>query len=316
MKNKTYISVVVVTDQVTEAFVSYIADIHRTMTAHFSLYEVIVVVNGADMALLPAAEARWKEFSQPTVVIVLTHRHSHEVAGYVGLEYTKGDYILEVDHSVEVLPETLVYTMVDEMERGYDIVSATPQQQMPFFSRSFYRLLDKTAVVPFRFETEYARLVTRRAVNALFQLKQRVKYRKLLYAYTGFRRSVVPVTDPLFSGKRREAGFFERAGLATDIFISYSSIVLRVTLFMAVFFMLFSIGGGFYSLIIYFVKDVHVEGWSTLMLLLALGLSGIFFILAMMVKYLEIILRETQSSPLYIVKSVSVISHGESRPHV
>lgn len=317
MKETSYLSVVIVAQEITEQFIQYIREAHESLSATFEHYEVVIVANGRGNILETDLIAIAKPYQHPTIVVTLPHQHKTEVAGYVGLEYAKGDYILEIEYLDAHFPRETILRMFAENARGYDIVSAVPERPASFFSTLFYFILKRTLFVPLHLETEHMRLVTRRALNALFQIKLRTKYRKLLYAYTGFKRSVITyATETIAQHGVREESFIDRVSLATDVFISYTTIVVRATLALAFISLSVSIIGGIYAFVIYFLKDVRIEGWTTMMLFVSFGFSGIFFLFAIVVKYLESILRESQSAPLYIVESAHIIINDESHPHV
>ncbi len=317
MKETSYISVVVVAQEITEQFVRYMREVHESLRTTFEHYEVVIVSNGGEGITNDALVSALKVYPHTSILVSLPHQHTEEVAGYVGLEYAKGDYVLEIEYIDEHFPAENIPRMFAHVAEGYDIVSAVPERKPSLFSKLFYSLLKQTSFVPLNLETEHMRLVTRRALNALFQIKQRTKYRKLLYAYTGFRRSVITYTPSTgVHPTRAERSFIDRFSLATDVFISYTTIVVRATLTLALIFLALSILGGLYAIGIYFLKDIRIEGWTTMMLFVSFGFSGIFLILAMIVKYLESILRETQSAPLYIVGSAHIIVNNESHPHV
>lgn len=315
MKESAYISIIVATRRLSEDVVSYVSQIHETLGKHLEHFEVIVVVNGLSHS--KEALEVWKQYPHTTIMVELPHEHRHEVAGYIGLEYAKGDYILDIDHPTKTFSGETFLKMFELIQQGNDVVSLTPKESSSFLSRLFYRVMKHTAVVPIEFHTEYMRLVTRRALNALLKLKHRVKYRKLLYAYTGFTCTTLSVSDTeQDSNEKHKQSFFSRAELAADVFISYSTLAMRVTIGLALLFMLVSVSSGVYALGVYFLKGVHVEGWTTLLLVISFGLSGIFLLFVIIIKYLELILRESQSAPLYTVRSVQVAASNESHPHV
>jgi len=307
-----YVSVVVVFDYIGLNEIAYLRSIHTSMSEVIERGEFIVVLNGCTIQATEEFFACLKEFLHTAVVLKLVHQHPHEVASFVGTEYAKGDFVLELDYQLEVTTAVLG-EMISKMKAGHDIVSLVPHKNSSFVSNLFYKLLNTNAVLPHSFGTEYGRFVTRRAVNAMMQLRHRTKYRKLLYAYTGFSRTVVsteivPLVQPHQTGRKLQ--------FAGDVLITYTSVVLKATIALALAFMLVSAAGGGYALTMYLLKNTVIEGWTTLMLFVSFGLSGVFLILAMMVKYLELILRETQAAPLYVIDSVDIVSQGQVHPHV
>jgi dolichol-phosphate mannosyltransferase len=274
---------------------------------------LIIVLNGHEAKLTPAMIDCLTQCSHTVIVVKLAHRYTQEVASFVGTEYAKGDYILELDR-LTALDTATVKQLFNSLKNGHDIVSLVPQTNSSLLSGVFYSLLNTHTVASYSFGTEYGRLVTRRAVNAMMQLKHRTKYRKLLYAYTGFARDQVALVNSKLT--TRETSAVHKIQLAGDVLITFTNVVLKTTMLLSLAFMLISAAGGLYALAVYLQTNTVIEGWTTLMLFVSFGLSGVFLILGMVVKYLELILRETQSAPLYVVNSVDVISQGKFHSHV
>ena len=178
VKETSYLSVVIPLQKVSDRSIKYIESLHDSLSEQFLHYEVILVCNGELAKLTETHLSVFRKFKQSTIVLNLSHKHSKEVAAYVGLEYAKGDYVLEIEQMDEEFDGSLVPLLMSELAKGSDVVSVVSKKPQPIMTKIFYGLMKKTATLPVDFETEKMRLVTRRALNKLFALKQRVKYRK------------------------------------------------------------------------------------------------------------------------------------------
>ena len=62
-----------------------------------------------------------------------------------------------------------------------------------------------------------------------------------------------------------------------------------------------------YTLFIYLGKHKPIEGWTTIMLLLSGGFSGLFLLIAIMIKYLSLILEIVFKKKSYIQEKIEKI---------
>jgi dolichol-phosphate mannosyltransferase len=59
-----------------------------------------------------------------------------------------------------------------------------------------------------------------------------------------------------------------------------------------------------YTVVIYFGKDKHIEGWTTTMLLISFGFSGFFLLSTIIIKYLSLILELVFKKKSYIQEKI------------
>jgi hypothetical protein len=155
-------------------------------------------------------------------------------------------------------------------------------------------------------KSESVRLVSRRALNAMLNLKEKVRYRKALYAYTGYKKESINYSLSKLSHKSKRS-VRENIGTAFDIVVSFSNLGLKAAHYLSLIFFIFSIFMIAYSLFNYMFNQSVVEGWTTLMILISLGFAGLFFIVGMIGEYIARILIEIQDRPFYITTSVELL---------
>jgi dolichol-phosphate mannosyltransferase len=63
---------------------------------------------------------------------------------------------------------------------------------------------------------------------------------------------------------------------------------------------------GFYVIVVDLTYNKVVPGWSTTMLFLSFGFSGLFLMSGVLIKYLDMILNETKQRPPYNIESVKI----------
>jgi dolichol-phosphate mannosyltransferase len=80
-----------------------------------------------------------------------------------------------------------------------------------------------------------------------------------------------------------------------------------MTLLAAVFMMVATFGIGIYTLVSYVTEDV-VSGYTSMMLVIVFGFFGVFVILAVIIKYLSMLMELVFSKQKYTIESVETIS--------
>lgn len=241
-------------------------------------------------------------------IINLSRNFGKENAMLAGMDYSQGDAVVIMDADLQD-PLDVVPEMIYWWEKGYDDVygrrlsRGEESRIRKFLSLSFYRILAKMSKIDILPNVGDFRLLDRRAVKALIQLRETQRYMKGLYCWIGFEKKEVT-----FDRANREAGksnykLSKLFNLAIEGITSYSTAPLRISAIvgLAVSFLAFA------YLIFMFVKTLIwgevVTGFPTLicvilflggMQLLALGIIG---------EYIGRIFNETKGRPPYIVES-------------
>lgn len=306
MKEKAFISLVFTTHNDATKTGVLLEELHEALDRSFESYEIVVVDNASTDATSAEISRVAALFGNKTVRLTLPWQQPDELAIFAGLEFAMGDFVFDVEHLDPGFPPNLFLDLFKKAAEGYDVVNVIPANQKRFATSLFYTFFEKVSHLNLRLETHNIRLVTRRALNALFKIKQKVRYRKAQYIYTGYKNTTVPY--PLTGKEPRGSSILKRADLAFDLIVSFSNIGLKVALALSSLFFTFSIVGGIFAIVMYFVKNHPAEGWTTLMLFSSFGFSGLFLLMSILLKYLITLLREVQQNPLYVVSDITVHS--------
>ena len=175
-------------------------------------------------------------------------------------------------------------------------------------SRAFYKILEIFSK-DLHLKSETFSIVTRRMINMASRTKEVFSYRKANYYFTGLKTKWVEY-QPVSKQKRsKHNSLISRLSLAGNILIYYSSIGTMLSLILSIFFLLVSILVSIYVIISFIIyKDIQ-EGWSSIMLFLSLSFTGLFGILALISKYVEVLLRETKSISPYTFQAIEKKYH-------
>jgi len=306
IKEAVFISVVTYLYNDEKRVNNFLKSIDAILHHRFETYEIILVNDFSTDQTLTNVRTTIKEINGNVILVDLSRKHGIEQAMMAGLERSVGDFIFEFDSANIDYPIDVVHEVYQVAVTGYDIVSASAIKESPFSSRVFYRLINKMSYLDLDLSTESFRLVTRRALNAVLNLKEKVRYRKALYAFTGYAKTKVQYQPINNVASRRKSLSNENINLALSVIVSFSDFGLKLAHYIAILFLAISLSVIGYSLFQYFFKQNIVEGWTSLMILVAFGFSGIFFILGMLGEYIGRILTETQNRPSYTIRSAEV----------
>jgi polyisoprenyl-phosphate glycosyltransferase len=308
---KTFVSFVIYCRE-EAALESFLAQVGPWLTERFELHELVVVDdNSTDdpTLLVQACAARYR---LNAVVIRLARRHGVEAGIKAGLDRAMGDWVFELESPVVDFPlDTLALMYEVATANGCDIVTASSDDG-PLRSRIFYRLVNRYSDLDRPLRSERLRLTSRRTLAAMLAMREKVRYRKALYAILGHRHehlryhpTIVDTSTP-----RRRLNR-ETTSLAFDILLSFSSFGLRLAHRLSLTFGTLSLVGIGYAVAVFLLKSDLVEGWTTLAILVSGGFAGLFLILGVLGEYLARILVEVRARPMYSVRETVVCQSAE-----
>jgi len=101
--------------------------------------------------------------------------------------------------------------------------------------------------------------------------------------------------------------FREKSQLAINALIIFTDLSSKISIIMAFLMLIFSIGVGIYTAITFFTYRNVVEGWTTTMLFLSFAFTGLFSLIALLIKYLSMLLNFHFKKQSYVLESIEKI---------
>ncbi len=268
-------------------------------------WEVVFVDDGsrdgssAMLAELAAREPRYK-------VISFGRNFGHQIAITAGMDRAEGESVVVMDADLQDPPE-LVREMLARWRQGFDVVYAVRQRRLgeTWFKRLsasiFYRLFRALLGFDVMLDAGDFRLMSRPVVLTLRSLRERHRFIRGLVGWIGFRQSSVSYVRPeRFAGVTKYP-LRKMLGFAFDGITSFSTLPLRMATWLGALAGLLAMGLGAWA---FYVK-VHgvsaVPGWTTIMILVALGSSVQLLVIGILGAYVGRIYEEVQRRPLYTV---------------
>ncbi len=123
-------------------------------------------------------------------------------------------------------------------------------------------------------------------------------YRKIKYRSTGYPYKYILINEKGTQGPKQSILY--RIKMAINLLFTFTNIPLIFSAVLSLLFMLVSISVAVYAISIYVMFETVVEGWTTTMLFLSFGLGGLFLIIALILKYLNMILTFHLHNSAYV----------------
>ena len=173
-----------------------------------------------------------------------------------------------------------------------------------------YRVSDAPLIIrlPATQKCFEVKIVSRKALNRILLERNQVRYRKILYKHSGFPTASLYYNPVKKSPKQEDLTFMQKLGLASDVVIVFSNIGLHIAILFSSIFALISIFIGIYALIAHYIDKAVISGWTTTMLFLSIGFTGIFITLSIIAKYISNILLEQRHRNLYTTESLEKLN--------
>lgn len=305
-RHRVFVSFVVYSRDDADVIVPLLHRVDSYLHDNFENHELIVVDDASRDATADLLTSL--ELTGALTLLRLSPKQGEEAAMLAGLSRANGDWTFESTAQTD-WPVEFLGRLFDIGAVGTDIVAgvgrpASRKRRMGF------RFLNRYSRIALPPDPETIRLVSRRALNALLEFGERVRYRRALLAATGYSSAVVRYepSDPLSDRKVRP----DRAS-EIDALIAFSDAGLRASYVTALVFASFSVAAGLYTVGAFLFLPAVEKGWTTLMLLISGGFTAVFIVLGIIGEYLGRILVEVRGRPAFSIGQTTVVqpTHGQ-----
>ena len=308
-KEQNFVSAVIYVHNAEDRIERFLDMVVEVMEPNFEHSEIICVNDSSEDGSLSIIRKVSKAAEKTSISVVnMSYYHGLELAMDAGMDLAIGDFVFEFDNTVADFNSSVIMEIYRHSLEGYDIVSASPNRKERLSSRLFYRIFAKFAAFSYRMNTESFRVLSRRVINRVSSMNKTAPYRKALYSNCGLKTDCIryEVTGDWSKARDRKEQRY-RMDLAADALILFTEVGYRFSMTMTVVMMLTSIFMTVYSLVTYFV--IHpVEGWTTTILFLSVAFFGLFGILTIIVKYLQLLVDMVFKRKHYSFESIEKLT--------
>ena len=248
----------------------------------------------------------------------LSRNYGKEVALLAGFDYATGDCAVIMDADLQHPPH-VVHEMLRKWEQGYDDVYARRKSRgkeswlRKRLSLAYYRLLSKSTRIDVLPNVGDFRLLDRRCIDALRQLREQSRYTKGMYCYIGFKKTFVEFETQDRVAGQSSMSYSVLVRLAMEGLTAYTTSPLQWATGIGIIVSLISFLYALWVIIKTIVWGDPVAGFPTLMIAI-LFLGGVQLLsLGIIGEYLGRVFNETKNRPVYFVQSFNGEKYDNSR---
>jgi len=279
--------------------------VSTVMSGLLEPWELILVDDGSS----DGSTEKIREFASkdPHVrPVIFARNFGHQIAVTAGLDYSHGEAVIIIDADLQDPPEVIL-DLIAKWKEGNEVVYAVRRKRegesrfklitASLFYRAIYRITD----VKIPLDTGDFRLLDRKVVDIMGQMRERHRFLRGMAAWVGFRQVGVEYDrKQRFAGKTKYP-FSKMLKLALNAVTSFSYFPLQVATYLGF------ISAGISILAIPVVAYLRLTRLGALLgqattLIAVLFLGGVQLItLGILGEYVGRIYDEAKGRPLYIV---------------
>ena len=238
----------------------------------------------------------------------LSRNFGKELALTCGLDHAEADAVVVIDADLQDPPE-LIATLWARFREGHDVVYAVRRSRAgeSWFKRAtasaFYRVIGSLSDTPVPADTGDFRLLSRRAVLALRELRERHRFMKGLFGWVGYAQVGVPYDRAPRAAGNSKWNWWRLWNFAIEGITSFSVAPLRVATYGGLLSAVLAFAYGAWIVAKTLLWGDPVAGYPSLMAVI-LFLGGIqLMALGLIGEYLGRLYLESKRRPLYLVEA-------------
>jgi len=272
-------------------------------------WELVLVDDGSTDGSTDVIRALRDQDPEHVRPVIFARNFGHQIAVTAGMDYARGDAVILMDADLQGPPE-VIPELVAKWREGYQVVYAVRAEREgeTWFKKAtaalFYRLIYRITDVKIPLDTGDFRLMDRKVVEIMNQMRERHRFLRGMSAWVGFRQIGVPYKRAArFSGETKYP-FKKMLRLALNAITGFSYFPLQL----ATYFGFFSAGLAILAIPVVIVLRLTGSraffGQATT-LIAVLFLGGVQLIsLGVLGEYIGRIYDEVKGRPLYILRNV------------
>jgi polyisoprenyl-phosphate glycosyltransferase len=279
--------------------------------------EVLFVDDGSRDTSMPllrelaATEPRYR-------VVSFARNFGHQTAITAGVDFARGEAVVVMDADLQDPPE-VVLEMVAKWRAGFDVVYGRRRQRQGetwfklLTARAFYRVFAAMIPIEVPLDTGDFRLMSRRVVVALRELRETHRFVRGMVAWVGFKQTEVLYDRPARFAGETKYPLRKMVRFALDGITSFSVLPLRFATYMGMLMILASVGVIVWALVAKYAMHQVVQGWTAIMIVIAVFSGVQLLMIGILGEYIGRIYEEVKRRPLYVVgDTVNVSRKGDS----
>src|SRR5512135_3120832 len=239
--------------------------------------------------------------------VIFARNFGHQIAVTAGLDYSRGQAVVIIDADLQDPPEVIL-ELIQKWREGNEVVYAIRAERegetwfKTFTASLFYRLIYRITDVKIPLDTGDFRLMDRKVVNVMNNMRERHRFLRGMSAWVGFRQIGVPYKRAARFAGSTKYPFKKMLRLALNAITGFSYFPLQVATYLG----FFAAGIGIIAIPIVVISRLAggpaFFGGQASTLISVLFLGGVQLIcVGILGEYIGRIYDEVKGRPLYIV---------------
>src|SRR6267154_494706 len=287
----------------------------QKLTNRPSAWELLFVSDGSTDGSVNFVEA-WTRADPSVKLIILTRNFGHQNAVSAGLSFASGKCVGIMDADLQDEPEILLEMYQVLLAEKVDVVYAVRRSRREtkvkrFFYFVFYRLYLFLADSPVQVDSGDFCVMSRRAIQLLLSLPEKLRFVRGLRAWLGLPRRPFPISRAARAAGQPQYSIWQLVKLASAGLTSFSTKPLRIGLICgALLCFLALLTAVVYAVIAVFTNTrIAAPGFSTLVILLLFSNGLVFLYLGILGEYIGQMFLEVKGRPPFVIERT--INFGE-----
>lgn len=230
-----------------------------------------------------------------------------EAAMYAGLQKAKGDYVVIMDVDLQD-PPSLLPQMYAAIEEGYDSAATrrvSRKGEPPIrslFARLFYRMMKKMSKTEIMDGARDYRMMTRRMVDAILEMKEYNRFTKGIFGWVGFETKWIAFENVERRKGETKWSFWKLFLYSIEGVTAFSTVPLSFAAVVGVLFCILAFVMIIFIIVRTLIFGDPVSGWPSLVCIICLIAGVQLFCLGIVGQYLAKTYMEVKKRPIYLVK--------------
>lgn len=276
----------------------------REMEACGHAFELVCVDDGSRDRTAELLSG-WSDRDRRVRPVLLSRNFGKEAALAAGLAAATGDAAILIDADMQH-PPALIPAMVDCWLDGYDVVSAEKRDRgrerlaYRIMAATFNLLMGAAAGARHRGASDF-KLLDRQVIDALHQCPERHRFFRGLVMWVGFRETSIPFEVALRAAGTTKWSLISLIRYSVRSLLAFSVFPLKLTAALGVVGLFVVVAMSSIALYQY-ATGTAIRGFTTVIFLQSLIGGGLFASLGVLALYVSQMYEEQKQRPLFIVR--------------
>ena len=301
---------------------SFISKTQNILKENFEDFEIILINNGVIFDV-DSTLKDLKYIQQDIRILNLSTSIDLNNAIVAGLDNANGDYVIVMDTDLSDDPD-MITELYKKAQENHDIVYIRlKERKLPFVKmllfRLFYYIMRKYSNLQIDLNMSDYRIISRRALNAVLQVRDKLRYMKGIYSFVGYKTSYIEIDSSLQSVSKKPTSYTQLFRTAISAITSFADIANKLLFYIfcgSLIFCAFAIVNALLVKLkgfdIFGNPAVQVQGWTFMMVFLSIMFTINSVILYLFSILLFSINQEIKDRPLYILESIKRLQDSKS----